>query len=236
MRNWTAILLFTFFALSGCGEMREGQRARGISSIGLGLTAPSSLQGDEASVAYAVCSALRTKDSKYRIDHLNQGFFWQLKHKSCSSSQAITEINSYLRASNSSSPLYFESSFSGFYFKEVETHNRGLFADICDPILKGQSVSDTIDKGTQRVQYRFYVDGAKVKASVLQALQDINDNSSTHGQFLTQKEDVFTINTSSQSSASMTGLVEERVRTIPCPGGGVESITQLFLHHSGYTN
>lgn len=171
--RFSYLILICTLILSSCGRDYSPSRSP-ASTLGQALQASSTLEGEQKSIAYNICFELMNKNMNWRQNFLSKSFVFDVQESSCDSEVKTSKLASTtLKQNLNSSPMYFDPApNSSVPFSEVLTHLHGPLAPICNAVLKGSAMSNTLTQTDgSKAQYTFFkksssgFDGFKVEYS-----------------------------------------------------------------------
>ncbi len=182
----------------------------------------------QMAVALRVCYAFRSKRSKFTAEMLGQSFNFNYLARDCSSNETTQTFSATLSQQDSSSPLKYSSTFTGNYFRDVQTDTSGYLADLCSDILAGETPLNASEVENELFEYGFRSSVTNGDEVTIQ-IGSVQSSGATTPR-VTQKL-VFQVLTNATSSGNYQGMITDAKRYLSC---GTDN-TNVKLYQQTFT-
>lgn len=197
------LIILSFTLLSSCGQSDNEPARLKEAQIGAELSTGETLSGGSKDAALRICYAFRSKNSAFRTINglLGSTFSFTLNYTDCSNSKRAENeaLATTLAQTLQSAPLIYDSTNTHPYMKEVQTHQHGELASLCQSLIMGEDVQTVVSVNSeQKKEFRFGTSDQLDHYSISIA----NKTISTRGSqiFAITEEHRYFVNTTSDAS------------------------------------
>lgn len=131
-------------------EKKAAEQAQNGPRIGGKLPEGVVLQGKSLAFAVSTCEALKEKAATLN-SRANAQFLFRVSEDGCDAVSSTQPVTMRLNGDTFS----VTSNYLGSYFAAVETHDKGVMANLCSKVLSGTVTSTSIASGPRRHLYEF---------------------------------------------------------------------------------
>jgi hypothetical protein len=208
------VILFCFI-ISAC-HIQTKQGAGSAKSDGrLGQALSGSeviLSGTSLSAAKQICQSLSAKEVLFRQNYLNKKFRLRVNETDCSGISKANDFEAILDSSSAQAPLFYQPLIAVSFYQFEDTGNYGVLSAICQKIIRGDAVSNTVTSGNIKSVYAFFSNKVKIEFAT--------KNLSKQTYIKDKTIDL---------QMSSTGVISPRTETTFCNNGGSLVINQSIL-------
>lgn len=229
-------VLFLISVLTACGRTYSGKDDREIDLISPVIAGGRALTNAEMPIALRICYAFRSKRTNYQAEYANSTFNFELKEKSCTDvNESTSTFATVLKMGRlPTDSMYFDSSSTKPYFKEVMTHVEGPISFICDEVIKGNTPLNLSQLTTKDVfEVNFFSDAISGDGFEIRYAAKVDALNTNYSVFRLER---FSVMTNATSAGNKIGLVSEASRYESCPAIPNQIITDSVFKQNYIDN
>ncbi|MBK25159.1 MAG: hypothetical protein CME70_14290 [Halobacteriovorax sp.] len=215
----TCTILLSILFLASCGVSSRGPATS--SQIGQALVAGGEFSDDEKNTAIRICYALRSKNTNFRANFLDQDFRFLITERDCDGEEANSTITAQLKGQSSNDQMIYSGLDSSKHFANVITDQDGPMSGLCSSLLQGGNPQRSILSGNDLVSFSFYATSQDFM--IRRVANKVGEG------FIINLEERYTILTDPTSSGLKIGKVSLATKDETCSNGAVATISQQAL-------
>lgn len=214
----TCTILFSILFLASCGVGSRGPATS--SQIGQALVAGGEFSDEEKNTAIRICYALRSKNTNFRANFLDQDFRFLVTERDCDGEEVNNTITAQLKSQGSNDQMVFIGLDSSKHFTNVITDQDGPISGLCTNLLQGGNPQRSILSGNDLISFSFYATAQDFM--IRRVASKVGES------FIINKEERFKILTDASSGLKI-GKVSLATKDETCSNGAVATLSQQAL-------